>query len=206
MSKPQPRSAGRGPGRKTHDRTFDYRFDLYPARLLGDSAYGSAEMLGWLVYEHGIEPHVTVFDKSTRQDGTFSRDDFTYDHVGDVYSCPAGKLLTTTGSRINDGAILRYRASKYDCQTCRLKSRCCPKEPARYVPRSIYEGARDMARQIASSWQGHTADDCARKLKCCSPISNAFSSSIGSNLEDRMARAMSPFSQRPPKTSESWRS
>src|ERR1700722_7534317 len=50
------------------------RFDLYPARLLGDSAYGSAEMLGWLVYEHGIEPHVTVFDKSTRQDGTFSRD------------------------------------------------------------------------------------------------------------------------------------
>jgi hypothetical protein len=38
------------------------RFDLYPARLLGDSAYGSAEMLGWLVYEHGIEPHVTVFD------------------------------------------------------------------------------------------------------------------------------------------------
>src|ERR1700691_4537521 len=58
------------------ERSID-RFDLYPARLLGDSAYGSAEMLGWLVYEHGIEPHVTVFDKSTRQDGTFS-DDFTY--------------------------------------------------------------------------------------------------------------------------------
>jgi hypothetical protein len=31
---------------------------------MGDSAYGSAEMLGWLVHEHGIEPHVTVFDKS----------------------------------------------------------------------------------------------------------------------------------------------
>ena len=59
----------------------------YPAHLLGDSAYGSAEMLGWLVYEHGIEPHVTVFDKSIRQDGTFSRDDFNYDHVGDVYDC-----------------------------------------------------------------------------------------------------------------------
>ena len=97
------------------ERSID-RFDLYPARLLGDSAYGSAEMLGWLVYEHGIEPHVTVFDKSTRQDGTFSRDDFTYDHNGDVYSCPAGKTLTTTGSRVNDGATLRYRASKYDCE------------------------------------------------------------------------------------------
>ena len=44
------------------ERSID-RFDLYPSRLLGDSAYGSAEMLGWLVYEHGIEPHVTVFDK-----------------------------------------------------------------------------------------------------------------------------------------------
>ena len=61
------------------ERTMD-RFDLYPARLLGDSAYGSAEMLGWLVDEHGIEPHVTVFDKSARKDGTFSREDFTYDH------------------------------------------------------------------------------------------------------------------------------
>jgi transposase len=69
------------------------RFNLYPARIMGDSAYGSADMLGWLVYEHGIEPHVTVFDKSTRQDGTFSRDDFTYDHVGSglsVFLCEAG--------------------------------------------------------------------------------------------------------------------
>jgi hypothetical protein len=75
------------------------RFDLYPSRLLGDSAYGSAEMLGWLVYKHGIEPHVTVFDKSARTDGTFSRETFTYDHAGDVYRCAGGKTLTTTGRR-----------------------------------------------------------------------------------------------------------
>ena len=48
------------------------RFDLYPSQLLGDSGYGSAEMLGWLLYEHGIEPHVIVFDKSARTDGTFA--------------------------------------------------------------------------------------------------------------------------------------
>jgi hypothetical protein len=69
------------------------RFDLYPNRLLGDSGYGSPEMLAWLLYEHGIEPHVTVFDKSARTDGIFSRDDFTYDHAGDVYRCPSGKVL-----------------------------------------------------------------------------------------------------------------
>ena len=62
------------------------RFELYPAKLMGDSAYGPAEMPGWLVYEHGIEPHVTVFDKSARQDGTSSRDGFTFvrDHNSSV--------------------------------------------------------------------------------------------------------------------------
>ena len=45
-------------------------------------------MLAWLVHEHGIEPHVTVFDKSARQEGTFSRDDFTYDHARDLPPAP----------------------------------------------------------------------------------------------------------------------
>ena len=49
---------------------IEQRFDLYPERLAGDGAYGSAEMLGWLVHERGIEPHVPVFDKSKRTDGT----------------------------------------------------------------------------------------------------------------------------------------
>ena len=133
------------------------RFDLYPARLMGDSAYGSAEMLGWLVHEHGIEPHVTVFDKSARQDGTFSRDDFAYDHARDLYLCPGGKKLTTTGTLVNDNATMLYRASKHDCAGCGLKLKCCASTPARKVPRSIYEGARDMARQIAKSREGRTS-------------------------------------------------
>src|SRR5690348_14908911 len=120
------------------ERSMD-RFGLYPARLLGDSAYGSADMLGWLLYEHGIEPHVTVFYKSARKDGTFSREDFTDDPAGDVYYCPGGTMLTTTGTLVNDGATMLYRASKHDCAACSLKHRCCPKEPARKVPRSIHE-------------------------------------------------------------------
>ena len=73
-------------------RSFD-GFDLYPEKLIGDTAYGTAEMLDWLVNEHGIEPHIPVFDKSQRTDGTFSRDDFAYDHKRDCYICPAGKEL-----------------------------------------------------------------------------------------------------------------
>jgi transposase len=114
---------------KTMIERADERFDLYPERLAGDSAYGSGEMLEWLVHERGIEPHVPVFDKSKRTDGSFSRDDFTYDHQGDVYFCPAGKMLTCKGTVVNDNQLL-YRASKYDCDACSFKPRCCPKEPA----------------------------------------------------------------------------
>jgi transposase len=135
---------------KTMIDRVDERLGLYPERLAGDAAYGSAEMLDWLVHERGIEPHIPVFDKSKRSDDTFSRADFTYDHEADVYHCPGGKRLTTTGTIVNDNQLL-YRASKYDCQACALRLRCCPKEPARKVPRSIYEGARDMARDIAKT-------------------------------------------------------
>src|SRR4051794_2338051 len=47
------------------DRTMD-RFNLYPARLAGDSGYGSTELLSWLVHDKGIEPHVSVFGTAHR--------------------------------------------------------------------------------------------------------------------------------------------
>jgi IS5 family transposase len=134
------------------------RFDLHPARLIGDTAYGSAEMLNWLVHQHRIEPHVPVFDKSKRTDGTFSREDFTYNHAGDTYHCPAGKLLqhyrrpfTTPQTGVSKDNLIRYRASMRDCQPCPLKPHCCPNAPARKVLRSIHEGARDLARAIAKT-------------------------------------------------------
>jgi transposase len=136
---------------KTMIGRVDERFDLCPQRLAADTAYGSAEMLDWLLNERGIEPHIPVFDKSKRADDTFSHSDFTYSHEEDVYACPGGKTLTCTGTLVNDGATLMYRASKYDCDACVLKQRCYPNTPARKVPRSIHEGARDMARSIAKT-------------------------------------------------------
>jgi IS5 family transposase len=133
-------------------------FDLYPERLIGDTAYGSAEMLNWLVHEQGIEPHIPVIDKSQRSDGTFSRDDFAYDHKRDCYICPAGKELRQRQKiyrmprpLVDENGMMRYRASKLDCTCCSLKPRCCPNAPARKILRSIHEGARDMARDIAAT-------------------------------------------------------
>jgi hypothetical protein len=87
-----------------------------------------------------------VFDRSKRDDGTFSRSDFRYDPASDVYHCPAGKTLTTTGTLVNDGTTLLYLARKHDCDGCELKALCCPKVPFRRIPRDVHEHARDVAR------------------------------------------------------------
>jgi hypothetical protein len=97
--------------------------------------------------------------------GIFSRQDFTYDQAKDVRFCPGGKMLTTTGTLVNDDATMLYRASKHDCAGCPLKLRCCPKSPVRKVPRSIHEGARDMARAIARSEQGRRSRRLRKKIE-----------------------------------------
>ena len=117
--------------------------------LAADTAYGTGNFLGWLVGT-GITPHIPVWDKSKREDGTFSRSDLTFDRERNIYICPAGKLLTTTGSVSTDHA-LRYYASKLDCDACPLKPRCCPNTPARKVTRDVHEDARDDARALVGT-------------------------------------------------------
>ena len=119
------RQAEVGAARTMIERTEE-RFGLKPERLVGDTAYGAAPMLNWLVEEKGIAPHIPVFDKSKRDDGTFSRSDFRYDPTNDVYHCPGGKQLGTSGT-VHEGKTLLYRASKLDCDVCPLKPQCCPK-------------------------------------------------------------------------------
>ncbi len=132
------------------------RHDLHPDRLAADTAYGSAEMLEWLVNDQGIAPHIPIIDKSGRTDGTFSRADFTYDPAADLYRCPGDKELKQYRRAFRadhpdtpPDDTYRYRASKIDCDACALKPNCCPSGPARKVTRSIHEGARDVARDIA---------------------------------------------------------
>ena len=98
----------------------------------------------------GIDPHVPVWDKSTRTDGTFSRADFNYDTDRDLYICPAGKFLKTTGN-VHSDDTLRYRARTRECRDCPLKARCCPNTASRKVPRDINESARDYVRALAKT-------------------------------------------------------
>ena len=144
------RQAEVGAGKTMVERTEE-RFDIKPKWLAGDTAYGSGPNLNWLVKDKDIAPHIPVIDKSKREDGTFSREDFRFDKERNVYICPADKLLTTTGTVIDDGETLRYLASTSDCRDCSLKVRCCPKASSRRVPRSIYEESRDVARALVKT-------------------------------------------------------
>jgi Transposase DDE domain len=136
---------------KTMIERTEQRFDNKPKRLAADTAYGSGANLNWLVKDTKIAPHIPVIDKSNREDGTFSREDFTFDKERNIYTCPAGKVLTTTSKLVNDGETLLYLASTRDCRSCLFKMKCCPKTPFRRIPRSIYEDARDVARALAKT-------------------------------------------------------
>jgi hypothetical protein len=131
---------------KTMIERTEQRFDLKPERLAADTAYGTGKFLGWLVGSC-ITPHIPVWEMANRNDGTFSRSDFTFDKEKNEYRCPNGKALRTTG-KVHDGRTIRYRARKFDCDPCPLKARCCPNVPMRNVPRDVNEEARDIARAL----------------------------------------------------------
>src|SRR5436853_2022474 len=124
------------------------RFDLRPQRLAGDTVYGAVRLLKWLV-DRNIAPHVPVWDKSARTDGTFSRADFVFDQQRNIYICPGGAELTSTGN-IDQGHIIYYRASKSDCSQCSLKPKCTT-ATARKITRDINEDVRDRVRALADT-------------------------------------------------------
>jgi Transposase DDE domain len=126
--------------------------------LIGDTAYGSAAMLGWLVDEKQIEPHIPVWDKTQRADDSLSSSAFHWDEQRDEYRCPQGYALrsewrpfATARTHITKADTILYRSRQSDCATCPMKTRCCPSTPIRKIARSIYESARDGARDIAKT-------------------------------------------------------
>lgn len=134
---------------------IELSYDIKPKRLMGDTAYGTGAMLEWLVEEKQIEPHIPVWDKSNQKDSMFSVSDFIWHNEEEYYQCPAGKRLQRfqrvfkkprTG--ITKGNTINYSSSKYDCDVCEYKHRCCPNTDRRRIKRSIYEASRDIARAI----------------------------------------------------------
>ena len=191
--------------RRMIERAQD-RFGLWPERLAADAGYGDAANLAWLVADKGIEPHIPVFDKSARSDGTFERSAFTFDREDDSYICPGGKRLRQRQKIyrdprpfIDENGLMRYRASKLDCDACWLKPRCCPNAPARKILRSIHEGARDMARDIATSDAYITSRRQRKKVEMLvrAPQTHPQARPLAPAGTERSKRRVSPRRHRP---------
>ncbi len=148
---------------KTMIKRTEETLGLKPGRLVADTAYGTGKFLGWLVGT-GITPHIPVWDKSDREDGTFSRSDFTFDRERSVYICPADKLLKTTGN-VGSDHMVRYRALKRECGACPLKPQCCPNAPSRDVKRNVNEDARDHARSFIGTPEFDRSRDERKKVE-----------------------------------------
>ena len=143
---------------KTMIERVEDRFAIKTKKLIGDTAYGTAEFLGWMVNEKNIEPHVPVWDKGERSDGTFGRSDFHFDEEADQYTCPNGKELKryrrafrNPRNGITKENTIIYRCMKRDCEACPLKARCCANTTFRKITRSIHESARDVVREVAKT-------------------------------------------------------
>jgi Transposase DDE domain len=151
------------------------RFDLTPDRLIGDMGYGAAELLGWMVDEKAIAPHVPLWDRTQRHDETLSSSDFQWDAQADEYRCPQGNPLRSEWrpfknprTHVTKADTIVYRTSQADCAVCPMKARCCPNTPLRKIVRSVHEVARDVARAIAKT------DDYKQSRRICGEWQNGW--------------------------------
>jgi transposase len=137
-------------------------FGLKPERLAADTAYGTGKLLAWLL-DREITPHIPVWERYERTDGMFSRLDFSYDAERDVYICPSGRPLKTSGT-VHDGRVRNYLSQPGDCRVCKLKERCT-RAPFRKVARDINEEARDHVRSLKGTSEFEQSSDERKKIE-----------------------------------------
>lgn len=157
-------------------------FGIKPKRLIGDTAYGTAEMVAWMVEEKAIEPNVPLREKGERDDGTFSRSDFVFDPNSNTMTCPSGKQLVQyrrrnfgRGRAVSPKPMPGYigpewpiaghaplRRNAVPAKRCAKSSAACTKPRVRLPD--------------ASEKRPHTGNRAGigRRSKCCSLTSSAF--------------------------------
>src|SRR6476659_8434506 len=143
------------------DRT-ERAFGLRPQRLAADTAYGTGRLIAWLL-NRAIAPHIPVWERYPPADGMFSRSDFAYDAERNVYICPNGRLLKTTGT-VHDGRVRNYLSHPGECRACMLKERCT-RAPFKKIARDINEDARDYARSLKGTPEFERSSHARKKVE-----------------------------------------
>lgn|GEM_PF-1026402 len=167
---------------------------MKPHRLVGDTAYGTGPMLGWMVEDKGISPHVPVMDKSERKDGTLSSSEFLWNDQANEYRCPQGHALLSDRrqfakprERITKAGTIIYSASQHDCMACPMKQQCCPNTPicSAEGSRAACTSAHGMSLANSPTRRStRSRGAIERKSRCSLRTSSAFSNSIGCVYED----------------------
>jgi len=122
------------------------RFGICPEGVGADKAYGSGEFLAWLL-ERSIQPYIPVIDRRHQTQQRFTRDQFQYDPIENVFRCPQGQTLRYRGkSNKEQGHI--YQTVESQCQGCPVKKRC-PGGSTRRIFVHWHEPARQTARELA---------------------------------------------------------
>jgi len=161
---------------KTMIDRVEEKFAIKPQRLVGDTNYGVAEMLGWLVDQKKIAPHVPVWDKSEHHDGTFSRSDFIFDSDNNCYIC----LPVNTCNRLS---VIRRKTRFAIAPVCMTASHATLNRSAAPTWPSVKSTAVRMSLHVTSlapsARQRRIANHVAseRRWRCCLPTSNASSNS-----------------------------
>src|SRR2546430_1661516 len=143
------------------DRT-EKAFGLKPKRLTADTAYGTGKLLAWLLGKD-ITPHIPVWERYSPPDGMFSRGDFTYDAERDLYVCPNGRPLRTSGT-VHDSRVRNYLSQPGDCRACTLKQRCT-RAPFKKIARDINEDARNHARSLKGTPEFERSSNARKKVE-----------------------------------------
>jgi transposase len=182
---------------KTMIDRVEQRFGIKPDRLVGDTAYGTGPMVEWMVEDKGIAPHVPLWDKTERKDGTLSSTQFVWNEQGNEYRCPQGHALRSDWrqftkprhDRITQADTIIYRASQHDCAGCPLKQQCCPNTPTRKIVRSVHERSRNVARELADTPQYKQSRRDRKKVENTvrAPQTHPQAGSVASARVDRCA-------------------
>lgn len=136
-----------------------FRWRLWPDQVTGDTAYGTADIIGALEQQH-IRPYLPLPDWDLRTE-FFGQRDFRYEAERDVYLCPAGAELRPLPSGSTD-RFIQYRGRPSVCNACPLKAQCTTSDTGRRLSRSHEEASLERVR---ASHQTEAYQKAIRKRK-----------------------------------------
>jgi transposase len=118
---------------------------LEPADLVGDTAYGGAEL------RHDMEQQgvnlVAPVQPEPKKEGRFPKSAFPLDLEKGTCTCPAGHVTTRTRTDKQDGRVTEFLFRAEICQGCPLREQCLRKnDKGRGVPVHKYETMLQKAR------------------------------------------------------------